>query len=453
MRLPSVVKEISRIFGKHGYELYLVGGTVRDRILKRNTDKLDFDLATNASPKDVMKMFRRVIPTGIDHGTVTVLFRRCSFEITTFRTESAYSDHRHPDDVAFASTIYEDISRRDFTINSLAVNAFTGELLDTQNGLADLKSKTIRCIGDAKTRFSEDALRMLRGCRFASQLQFQIEPDTFSAMQDQAKLIRSVSAERIKDELNGILSSDTPSAGLEYMRSGGLMEHIIPELLEGRGVSQEGNQRYDVYYHSIYSCDGAGRDNLNLRWAALLHDIGKPAAKAEDAFGNIIFHGHEKMSCDTAGTILSRLRFANRDKDRILRLISLHMFNYTDAWSDSAVRRFLAQAGYDLVEDLFKLRYADQYGTFGHHLRYDSLLNFKKRIEEVKQQHSALSVRDLAVDGNDLMKDLSLQPGKHIGILLNALLEAVLDDPELNQRETLLTIARSYYQEYLAKDH
>ncbi len=449
MRLPRPVQEISRVFHESRYEVYLVGGTVRDRLLKKKTEKNDYDLATDAHPEEVMKLFRRVIPTGITHGTVTVLFNGCSFEVTTYREESTYLDHRHPDEVTYSTSILDDLKRRDFTINAMAVNGITGELIDAHGGMKDLKKRIIRAIGDPEERFGEDALRMLRGCRFASQLGFEIEEKTFHAAARSAHTITRVSAERVRDELHGIIGSPKPSVGLEYIRSIGLMDYIIPELLEGLGVEQKGNHRYDVYYHSIYSCDGAPQSSALLRWAALLHDIGKPAVRERDELGIYTFHRHEQVSSQMADRVLRRLCFSNQEREHILHLIHLHMFHYTPDWSDAAVRRFINQAGPDSIEDLFRLRAADQYGTFGAHLRRDGNDELRSRIEKIRSEQDALSLKDLCVNGKDLMDELSIAPGKEIGTVLNALLEAVLDDPKLNDRETLLEIGKKFYEEYL----
>jgi len=449
MHVPSPVKAVSKVFHAHGYEVYLVGGSVRDRLLKRKNGKEDYDLATSASPRQVQGMFSRVIPTGIDHGTVTVLFQGAQFEVTTFRTETTYSDRRRPDSVAYTGSLHEDLSRRDFTINALAVNGITGELTDTQGGMEDLKRRILRSIGDPRQRFQEDALRMLRGCRFSAQLEFTLEEETLEAMRELAHTIAWVSAERMRDELQAMLTSRLPSIGLEYMRSTGVMEHILPELLQGLGVEQKGDHRYDVYYHSVYTCDGAPREHPLLRWAALLHDIGKPACRQTDENGIYTFHRHEQVSAEMADCILRRLCFSNRDREKVVHLISKHMYHYTPQWSDAAVRRFLRQVGQEHLDDLFRLRMADQYGTFGRVLRRDLSSELRRRIESVLAQQDALTIRDLAVDGNDLMRELSLRPGKEIGVLLHVLLEAVLDDPQLNEPARLLEIARSYYREHL----
>lgn len=445
--VPSAVKQLSRIFHDKGHELYVVGGAVRDYLLGRKQPG-DCDLATSALPQEVMSMFSGVIPTGIDHGTVTLIYRKQHFEITTFRTEDGYDDHRRPDGVTFVGSIAEDLSRRDFTINAMAADAATGRITDLYGGRKDLKRRVIRAIGRPEDRFNEDALRMLRACRFASQLSFTIEEATLEAARTHAGLIMHVSHERIKDELLGILASEKPSEGLEYMRKTGLMEHVLPELLEGRGVTQKGMHRGDVYTHLIASCDGAPQDNPIVRCAALFHDIGKPRSMDEDELGIPTFYRHEQISEEMADSILRRLKFSNRDRERILHLIRHHMFHYTPEWTDAAVRRFLAKVGTDSLGDLFSLRLADHYGTTGTYPRKldDS---FERHISKVLEAQHAFTVGDLAVSGNDIMEELGLGPGKHIGTILNALLETVLDDPDMNTRDRLLTVAREFYASYL----
>ncbi len=449
IHVPSIVQSISRVFSEAGYEVYLVGGAVRDRLLRRKEGKQDYDLATNAHPKDVQSLFRRVIPTGIDHGTVTVFYRGVSFEVTTFRSDGTYLDHRRPDDVQFSNSIHEDLKRRDFTMNALALHGVTGQLVDDHGGRDDIKGRVIRAIGDPIHRFEEDALRMLRACRFASQLGFTLEEATLEGITRCAGLIAFVSPERIKDELDGLLSSAIPSTGLELMRTTGLMEQILPELLAGVDVEQKGNHRFDVYRHCLLSCDGAPREHLLLRWAALLHDIGKPESMGSDELGITTFHRHEQISSAQAEKLMRRFCFSNRDREYILHLIRNHMYHYTPEWSDAAVRRFIAQVGYDALEDLFILRRADQYGTFGSHTKHDSNRELRQRIDTIRGQQDALTIKDLAVNGKDLMEELHLKPGRVIGVLLEQLLESVLDDPAMNNRAQLLEVAKRYYEMHL----
>ena len=445
--IPSEVKQISRVFRSRGHELYVVGGAVRDYLLGRKPEG-DCDLATSARPDEVMAMFPGVIPTGIDHGTVTLVYHKQHYEITTFRTEQDYSDHRRPDSVAFIGSIDEDLSRRDFTINAMAADTETGCITDRFAGMKDLKRRIIRAIGNPADRFREDALRMLRACRFASQLSFTIEEETLNATREHAGLINHVSGERIREELIRMLASAVPSVGLEYMRKTQLMEHVLPELLEGVDIGQKGMHIGDVYTHSLASCDGAPAENRTVRFAALFHDIGKPRSLGEDELGIPTFYRHEGISAEMAESIMRRLKFPNRERERILHLIRQHMFHYTPDWSDAAVRRFIAKVGTDALEDLFSLRRADHYGTTGSYpLKHDD--SFERHIRRVLEADNVLTVSDLAVSGRDVMEELDLKPGKHIGTILNALLETVLDDPGMNTRAQLLTVAREFYASYL----
>ena len=262
MNLPKNILNLSNIFQKNKHEIYLVGGALRDHIC--GIKQYDYDFTTDATPQEVMQMFKKTIPVGVEHGTVLVLFENAEFEITTFRTEGKYSDNRHPDKVEFVRSIEEDLKRRDFTMNAIAYNITTKETIDLFNGIQDIEQKTIRAIGIADERFREDALRMIRACRFASKLGFNIESNTVQAIKNNCHLITSISMERIRDELIKILKTDKPSIGLEYLRTTGLMEFILPDLLAGYGITQNKFHAYDVYYHNVYSCDAAPKDNLKV---------------------------------------------------------------------------------------------------------------------------------------------------------------------------------------------
>ncbi|MBT3273737.1 MAG: HD domain-containing protein [Spirochaetales bacterium] len=450
LHLPRIVRELGKEFENAGYEAYLVGGAVRNLLRKERPS--DFDIATNALPEQVSAIFRRVIPTGIKHGTVTVFFREHQFETTTFRTENAYSDLRRPDSVHFVPTIEEDLKRRDFTINSMAVHAVNGTITDPHNGQDDLKSGIIRAVGDPFERFSEDGLRLLRACRFACQLNFSIEASTLSAMRAQKDTIRSISAERVRDELNKILASDQPSLGFLTMESAGLLEIILPELSLGRGVTQKGTHIFDVLDHSLYTADGAPKKFLHLRLAALFHDIGKPSAKKQLEDGTVVFHNHDLISAKISSQILTRLKYPKAVEKKVAHLIKNHMFFYEDDWSDAAVRRFLRRIGIENVEDLFALRIAD---GFGMKRKIPSGLSIKQlhtRIDSVLQEQSVLSIRDLAVGGNDLVQDAGIPKGPIMGIVLDYLLETVIDDPSQNSREHLLRIAREFHSTYITRD-
>lgn len=446
IHLPKKIYEFSSFFHSAGYSLYLVGGSVRNQLLGRPPG--DYDFATDAEPNEIMNIFNKVIPTGIDHGTVTVLFRGASYEVTTFRIESSYSDRRRPDSISYTSSIKEDLSRRDFTINALAVNTEDNSLIDYFSGLEDLKRGIVRAIGDPEKRFNEDALRLLRACRISTQLDFTIDSDTFTAMKGLGESLKSISAERIRDELNKMLLAEKPSSGFIDLEESRLLPYILPELVQCIGIEQKGNHRFDVYKHLLYSCDGADKRNILVRWAALLHDIGKPQSLSIDEKSGVrMFIGHEKISASIAESILNRLKFSVKERNAILHLIRCHMFNYTSDWSDAAVRRFIARVGVAYIDDLFSLRYADRYGTFGKIVPANDN-EFRNRIKHIISENDALSLKHLAVNGNDLMKKIGIPQGRILGVIINELLETVLDDPKMNTKATLLDLSRKLYEKY-----
>ena len=457
VKIPAELKKMNEIFSANGFEAYLVGGAVRDML--RGTPASDWDIATNATPADVTRIFRSVIPTGIAHGTVTVRFRGKSIEVTTYRTEQGYSDGRHPDHVSFAATIQDDLSRRDFTMNAIAASLADGTITDPFDGRADIARKRICTVGNARDRFLEDGLRPVRAIRFSSQLGFDIQSDTYSAMFDDAvrNKIRSISAERFRDELCKIVQSPVPSAGLRLLEETGILAFFIPELAAGRGVTQadaRGFHEYDVLDHNFYTCDGAPRDNLTVRLAALLHDIGKTDTRtvetktvAGQATEVIHFHGHEAKSAEIAKNVLTRLKCSNAQTERVCHLIRQHMFFFETNWTDAAVRRFIVRVGAENIDDLLLLRRADIYGMHRVPVAAGSpaarsLDELRDRISVVEAEKSARSLKDLAVNGNDLLA-LGIPAGKHVGRILHELFQCVLDDPAMNERERLLRVARS----------
>jgi tRNA nucleotidyltransferase (CCA-adding enzyme) len=438
IRPPREIFEFARVFAQAGKPCYLVGGAVRDYLLGREVS--DFDVATEARPEDVMRAFKRVVPTGIKHGTVTVLFKGLEVEVTTFRTESAYADGRHPDEVQFAATIEDDLSRRDFTINAMAFDLSSKELIDPHGGRGDLAKGLLRAVGDPLERFAEDGLRPLRAVRFASQLGFEIEADTLAAVRPSIPRFRMVSAERVREEFQKILLSPVPSLGLRLLESTGLLAEISPELAACRGVEQGGMHVYDVLDH-LYACADAAAPELVLRVAALLHDIGKPEAKAERPGEAPSFYRHEEYSARDAEAFMKRLRFPNAVIEEVAHLVRGHMFSYDDSWSDAAVRRFLARVGPESLDRLFALRIADGTGIIGRPVDPRSLDPLRERIAAVLAAREALGVSDLAVKGGDLAA-IGIAPGPAMGAVLKELLEAVIDDPGLNEKERLLDIAR-----------
>ena len=460
IQIPYELKKMNGLFTSNGFEAFLVGGAVRDILLGKTAH--DWDLTTNARPQDVMKIFHRVIPTGIKHGTVTVHFMKKEIEVTTYRADQGYSDGRHPDRVIFADSIEDDLSRRDFTMNAIAASLKDGSLVDPFEGQKDLKNKIIRTVGNAHERFMEDGLRPVRALRFASQLNFKIEENTYNEIfkkEIQDKVI-SISLERFRDEFLKIMKSPKPSVGIKLLEDTGLLKLFIPELAEGRGVTQSdarGFHQFDVLDHNIYSCDGAPQDNYIVRVAALLHDVGKVRARTvsleddQDNLGQKIelihFWKHELYSAEIAEKVLTRLKFSNAEIERICHLIKEHMFYYTSDWKDSSVRRFLVRVGKEYLDDLFALRFADNYGKNCQKAAIESpvtqnILELKERIRKVEEEHSALSLKELKVNGRDLMA-AGIESGKKLGAILNELFQTVLDDPAMNDREKLLELAKN----------
>ena len=456
INVPKELKKVYEIFKKAGFSVYLVGGAVRDELLGKKNH--DWDLATDAKPEQVMSLFRRVIPTGIAHGTVTVLINGLSLETTTFRTETTYSDGRHPDSVNYTSNLEEDLSRRDFTMNAIAADLGTGILTDPFGGREDIKKGIIRTVGNPVERFTEDGLRPVRAIRFASRLGFSIEEKTLEALSNPLVLKKTagVSTERFRDEFCKMLESEKPSAGLKLLEQAGIMDIFIPEFKLCRGCIQNdgrGFHEFDVADHLIYSCDGAPRENLFVRLAAFFHDFGKPdvcSIEKKDGAELYHFYRHEEASEKKCRSIMTRLKFSNLQIEKVCLLVKEHMFYYESSWSNGAVRRFLVRVGEENVSDLIALRQADVYGM--HCIKMDMtgvsgklLLELQDRIENLKKQGSALTLKDLSVNGKDLMA-LGIPHGKILGLILNELLETVLDSPEMNEKEKLLKVAEGIYK-------
>ncbi len=465
IKIDNVLKNFNSHFERAGFKAYLVGGAVRDIFLHKKPH--DFDVATNATPQDVMKLFKVVIPTGFEHGTVTVHFEGLEIEVTTFRTESGYSDGRHPDSINYAATIEEDLARRDFTINAIAADLKDGTIVDPFGGRQDIKKKIIKTVGSAHERFMEDGLRPVRCVRFACKLGFSIEKYTFSELfnKDVQKKISSISVERFRDEFDKILACENPSVGLKLLEETGILSIFIPEFLAGRGCvqsDQRGFHDFDVLDHLFYACDGAPAGKLNVRLAALFHDIGKPAAKkiiketvldgdkkdgSTKEIETITFYNHESFSEKIAEKILVRLRFPNDTVHNVCHLVKEHMFHYEQSWSDSAVRRFIVRVKPECLEDLYDLRIADMYGMYNEKVdvRYSASLallqELDERVQKELEKKTALSLKSLAVNGRDLMAE-GIPAGKELGRILNELLDCVLEDPEMNKRETLLEAAK-----------
>ena len=470
MKLPDLLIEFGKVFSNAGFKAYLVGGAVRDMIMK--VPAHDWDVATNATPQDVIKLFKFVVPTGIEHGTVTVHYKGTEIEVTTFRTETGYSDGRHPDSVNYAATIEEDLARRDFTMNAIAASLEDGVIVDPYGGQNDIKKKLIRTVGAPHERFMEDGLRPVRALRFAAKLNFSIENNTYSEIfKDEIKQkVSSISIERFRDEFEKIMKAKVPSVGLKMMEETGILSLFIPEFSVCRGCIQSDYRafhKFDVLDHLFYACDGAPANKLNVRLAALFHDIGKPEAKrivrdvvldgdkndgSTKEIETVTFYNHEAFSEKIAQKVLVRLRFPNEVVGNVCHLVKEHMFHYESNWSDAAVRRFIVRVKPECMEDIYDLRIADMYGMYNEKVdvRYSSsvaLLNeLFERVQKELDKKTALSLKSLAVNGRDLMAE-GIPAGKTLGNILNELLDCVLEDPAMNNKETLIKTAKALFNQ------
>jgi tRNA nucleotidyltransferase (CCA-adding enzyme) len=425
-----------------GRHAWIVGGCVRDLMLGK--DVSDWDVATDARPKEVMRLFPRVIPTGIDHGTVSVLVNGVPYEVTTLRGETTYSDGRRPDSVTFVDDIVADLARRDFTINAMAIDPLDGQLIDPFGGRHDLETRMLRAVGDPVARFSEDGLRPLRAARFAATLECTIEPATLQAIEPTLATYRKVSAERIRDEWVKTMKAPRPSRAFEVMRVTGMLGVTMPEALDSVGCAQNRFHAYDVWGHAMACLDACTGDPF-LRVAAFMHDIGKPRTRApSDKTGDFTFYRHETVGAEMAEPILERMRFSNEERDRIVTLIRHHLICYKDEWTDASVRRWIRRVSRDRIDDLYELNRADVVGK-GTDPTPDllALEKLKVRVAAVLAAKDALAVRDLKVTGTDVMRELGIPPSRRVGEILEVLLEKVVEDPTLNDRERLLALVRS----------
>lgn len=440
--VPDEIKDFAKVFVKNGYSLYIVGGAVRDHFL--GTKNSDFDFCTDALPQQVVAMFRKVIPTGIKHGTVTVLYKGASYEVTTFRSESDYTDSRHPDKVTYITDLHGDLSRRDFTINALAADCTTGDVTDDFNGLGDLKAGLVKAIGDPLERFKEDALRLMRMARFCSKLGFRPAPETFQAAKELAHTIANVSQERIYDELSKILMTPVPSVGLGILEDTGILGYILPELAACREIKQNKVGSCDVLGHTYNCVDAAAKDGFcyTVRLAALLHDIGKPSTMTFNDYGMMRFFGHDVQGSKMAKDVLRRLKCSNRTIDDVGLLIAEHMTRYTPDWTDGAVKRFIRRVGSQNIEMLFELQWCDQTASTGKR-RMEEYESFMERMKNLEDQ--PMTLKDLAVTGADLAA-AGIPKSKEMGTILGTLLEMVVDYPTLNDRQTLVNQALVLYE-------
>jgi len=440
-RIPKDVIGLCDRLREKGKRGWVVGGCVRDLLAGR--DVSDWDLATDALPAEVQKIFSRVIPTGIQHGTVTVVHKGKNYEVTTLRGETTYSDGRHPDAVHFTDDITRDLARRDFTFNAIAIDPISGNVIDPFEGRKDLENKLLRAVGVAEERFDEDGLRVLRAARFVATLEVELEEETRKAIPRTLDTFRKVSAERVRDEWVKTMKARRPSRAFDVMRESGILAITCPELLEGVGMEQNKWHAYDVWRHGMECMDACAGDPI-LRISALLHDVGKPRTRAMSPKTNdYTFYDHEQVGAEIAQPIAIRLKFSNDERARIVDLVRFHLFHYTDEWNDATVRRWMKRVGTDRIEDLYSLNEADVRSK-GRDCSADleSLARLKAHVAKVIAAGAALSTRDLKVNGKDLMRELSLPPGPILGKILLALLDDVITDPAKNEPVWLLERAR-----------
>lgn len=430
------VLEVLRTLGAAGHEAFVVGGAVRDLLLGRAIH--EYDLASAARAEEVARLFPRVIATGLQHGTVTVLQDGLPVEVTTYRGAGAYAGGQ-PRAVESVGTIEEDLAHRDLTVNALAWDPHGGAFHDPFDGVNDLRCRRIRAVGDPAARFGEDPLRTMRAVRFASVLGFRLERPTRSAIPHFLDRFERVAVERIRHEMQKILLGDRPRYGIELLRRTGLLQRILPELLEGLGMRQNRWHRYDVYHHVLRTVDAAP-PRLTVRLAALLHDIDKPrtAAPSPKAPGENTFYNHEVSGADRAREIMLRLRFSGRICDEATLLVREHQFVYADDWGDGAVRRMLSRVGRDRIDDLIAVREADVRGRgFFVEEGLENLRALERRVRALEEKALALEVKDLALGGREVMEALGEGPSPRIGSAMRWLLSQVLEEPGRNTPEGL----------------
>ena len=438
-QIATPVLEICKELRKSGERAWVVGGCVRDTL--RGEQVNDWDVATTALPQKVQQTFRKVIPTGIDHGTVTVLWKGDAYEVTTLRGEGAYTDGRRPDSVVFVEDIDRDLARRDFTVNAIAYDPVEGRVTDPFNGLVDMQNEVLRAVGEPSERFQEDGLRILRGARFVATLGFELEDATEAAFRGALDTFRKVSPERVREEWLKAMKAPTPSRAFEVMRRTGILEVTYPEMLEQVGCEQNQWHAYDVWGHTMRVLDESAPDPVE-RIAALLHDVAKPRTRAKSEKTNDwTFYHHEKVGADMAERWLRDYRFSNQERELVVGLIRNHLICYTSEWTDAAVRRFIKRVGTDGVDPLLRLGEAD---ALGKGLNVDeelaALKELRGRIDKSMEEGNALTTQDLAVGGKDVIAHLEGGAGPRVGEILRTLLDRVIEDPSLNTRDKLMPI-------------
>lgn len=449
VNIPQKVAEVIRKLENSGFEVYVVGGAVRDLLMGRIL--YDWDLTTNATPDEILEVFGDEAYYDNKYGTVGIKNENGrTYEITTFRSEHGYSDSRRPDSVEWGKTLEEDLKRRDFTINSMALKIldepsnndgdYEVVLVDIFEGKTDLEKKLVRAVGDANERFAEDALRMMRAVRIAAELDFEIESDTLAAIVSNAALIHKISRERIRDELLKIFASSHPFEGVMLLRESGLSAQLLPEFEKTFGVEQKSPGRhhiYDVGTHCMNALKNCPSTDPIVRFATLIHDIGKAQTYKKLESGTITFYNHELVSARIAKNIADRLKFSNEQKDKFWRLVRYHQFTVSENQTDSAVRRFIRNVTPQYLPDMLDLRVGDRLGGGASETSW-RLEEFKKRLIEVQKQ--PFSIKDLKIDGNDVMKILGIKPGPEVGVILKKMYDEVVEKRAANEKDSLIDL-------------
>ncbi len=439
-KLPDFVRQALFRLQKAGFEAFIVGGCVRDLLIDQ--EPKDWDITTNARPDNVLT----ILPNSkYENNFGTVLWpihladNTTVLEITTYRSETGYNDHRHPSEIIFEDKLENDLSRRDFTINAMAMDQ-AGEVIDYYGGQKDLKLKIIRTVGEPADRFKEDALRLLRVVRFSCRFGFAIEPKTERAMVKLAGSIKFIANERIRDELIKIIASPRAYEGIRKLHDTKLLQYILPELTEGYGIEQNHHHIYTIFDHNLLSLKHCPSDDYLVRLAALFHDIGKTKAK-KIINGQATFYNHEYISAKLTNKIMTRLHFSNQEIDRVVNLVRNHMFYYNvGEVTEASVRRLIAKTGEQNLADLIDLRIADRLGSGTAKAKPYKLRHLEYMFDKVR--HDPVSVKMLKINGTDLMTKFKLKPGPQIGTILDIILADVIDNPQLNDKDALLKLAQ-----------
>ena len=428
--IPNKALDIFNEFTQEGFEIYLVGGAVRDLLLNKKEIK-DLDFTTNATPQQIQMLYPKSFYDN-NFGTVRIPSKKRLLEITTYRSEKGYSDFRHPDKITWGKTLEEDLKRRDFTINAIALGPL--KLIDLFDGQKDLKNRLIRCVGNPDKRFGEDALRILRAIRFATKLEFKIEPGTSIALRKNASLLANISGERIREELFKILLDKNVDRGFQLMKKAKILDQILPEVTKGYGMKQRGHHLWTVWKHSVLAVKYCPSQDPIVKLAALLHDVGKPIV-VKEIDGERTFYNHEVIGASIARNIGQRLRLSNKNLDRLTGLVRWHQFSVSEKQTNKAIKRFIRHVGKENIYDMLDLRTGDRLGS-GAKLTSWRTEKFKKRLIEVQKQPFA--VTDLKVNGRDVMKILKISPGPKVGQILNKIFAKVDNGKLPNERKILL---------------